>query len=145
MWRDISTAPKDGRWIITEEGLCRWDLNGWVRIRPPAREVKHQAAYPSWWTTHPSENDAQGSRPCSASAVSSTDTLPSPGPADRRITADELAERFHETYERLAPSFSYTTRKASAVPWSEVPSQNKALMKAVAAEILALIAEGGGE
>lgn len=50
--------------------------------------------------------------------------------------AEALARRFHETYERLAPSFGYETRKASAVPWERVPEQNKALMRAVAAELL---------
>lgn len=47
-----------------------------------------------------------------------------------------LAKRFHETYERLAPSFGYETREASAKPWDKVPAQNKALMIAVCAEIL---------
>src|SRR5207253_2058401 len=43
------------------------------------------------------------------------------------------------TYERLAPSFGYQTRKASAVPWSEVPEANKRLMVAVAAAVRPLI------
>jgi len=50
--------------------------------------------------------------------------------------AEALAKRFHEAYERLAPDFGYKTREASAVPWSEVPEQNKRLMIAVAREIL---------
>jgi hypothetical protein len=50
--------------------------------------------------------------------------------------AEELARLFHETYERLAPDFGYKTREASAVPWENVPDQNKALMVAVCAEIL---------
>ena len=48
---------------------------------------------------------------------------------------DELAKLFHDTYERLAPAFSYKTRKASAVPWTDVPPNNKGLMIAVAHEI----------
>jgi hypothetical protein len=51
--------------------------------------------------------------------------------------AEALARRFHETYERLAPSHGYETREASAKPWADVPSQNKGLMVAVCAEILA--------
>lgn len=51
-------------------------------------------------------------------------------------SAEELARTFHETYERLAPSFSYETRKASAVPWHLVPANNRNLMIAVAAEVL---------
>lgn len=47
----------------------------------------------------------------------------------------ELARRFHETYERLAPKFGYETRESSAVPWEVVPEKNKKLMIAVCAEI----------
>lgn len=58
------------------------------------------------------------------------------------MTAEAVAQRFHEAYERLAPSFGYKTREASAVPWADVPEQNKKLMIAVAAEVLAGIREG---
>jgi hypothetical protein len=50
--------------------------------------------------------------------------------------AEQVAQRFHETYERLAPDFGYKTREASAKPWADVPEQNKALMIAVCAELL---------
>lgn len=49
---------------------------------------------------------------------------------------EELAKRFHEAYERLAPSFGYTTREASAKPWAEVPENNLHLMAAVVGEVL---------
>jgi hypothetical protein len=52
------------------------------------------------------------------------------------MTAEQLAQRFHETYERLAPSYGYSTRKASSVPWDDVPENNKRLMVAVCAELL---------
>jgi hypothetical protein len=48
-----------------------------------------------------------------------------------------VAEAFHNSYERLAPDFGYKTREASAVPWEDVPEQNRSLMVAVAAELLA--------
>lgn len=51
-------------------------------------------------------------------------------------TPEKLAQRFHETYERLAPQYGYETRKDSAVPWADVPEKNKKLMIAVCAEIL---------
>jgi hypothetical protein len=51
--------------------------------------------------------------------------------------AEALARFFHETYERLAPSFDYVTRPETAVPWEQVPGPNKRLMIAVCAEILA--------
>jgi len=30
---------------------------------------------------------------------------------------EKLAEKFHDIYEKLAPSFGYNTKKASAVEW----------------------------
>ena len=50
--------------------------------------------------------------------------------------AETLAQLFHETYERLAPSFGYKTREASAVPWEQVPEGNRQLIIAVCKEIL---------
>jgi hypothetical protein len=47
------------------------------------------------------------------------------------------ARLFHETYERLAPRFGYTTRAESAVPWDDVPANNRALMEATVAEVFA--------
>lgn len=52
------------------------------------------------------------------------------------LRAEQLAQQFHEAYERLAPQFSYETRKASAKPWAEVPENNRKLMIAVCGEIL---------
>jgi len=54
--------------------------------------------------------------------------IPDPG--------ETLARMFHEKYERLAPEFGYKTREASAVPWDDVPADNKALMVAVCTEIV---------
>lgn len=59
------------------------------------------------------------------------------------MTAEELAQKFHETYERLAPSFGYETRKDSAKPWSEVPDKNKKLMIAVCGVILEELRQAG--
>src|SRR5690554_1417082 len=56
---------------------------------------------------------------------------------------DRLARMFHENYERLAPSFGYETRRESAVPWDEVPEQNRSLMRATVAAALAAWADGG--
>jgi hypothetical protein len=51
------------------------------------------------------------------------------------VDPEELARNFHEIYERLAPKFSYKTREASAVPWEDVPENNKQLMIAVCKEL----------
>lgn len=50
--------------------------------------------------------------------------------------SETTAKAFHEAYERLAPSFGYTTRVESAVPWGEVPDQNRLLMIAVTDEVV---------
>ncbi len=57
-----------------------------------------------------------------------------------RVERDEvIARAFHETYELLAASFNYTTRAESAVPWEEVPQENRRLMRAV---VMTLLHEG---
>lgn len=48
----------------------------------------------------------------------------------------KVAKAFHETYERLAPQYGYKTREESAVPWEEVPEQNKLLMVGVVADLI---------
>ena len=50
--------------------------------------------------------------------------------------AEQIAQAFHEAYERLAPAHGYETREASAKPWADVPEQNKGLMIAVVAELI---------
>lgn len=58
--------------------------------------------------------------------------------AARRLDrAVRIAKAFHETYERLAPTFDYRTREESAVPWAEVPPANRALMVSVVGNLLA--------
>jgi len=52
------------------------------------------------------------------------------------MAAEQIAQAFHEAYERLAPDFGYQTREASAKPWAEVPEQNRALMVAVVQSLL---------
>ena len=49
---------------------------------------------------------------------------------------EALAERFHDTYERLAPEHGYETRQESAVPWSDVPEPNRRLMIATVREVM---------
>jgi hypothetical protein len=51
-------------------------------------------------------------------------------------TAERIAKAFHESYERQAPDHGYKTRERSAVPWEDVPEDNKSLMKAVVADLI---------
>jgi hypothetical protein len=55
------------------------------------------------------------------------------------VSPGELARLFHDTYERLAPEFGYSTRPESRVAWDDVPENNRLLMIATAAEILHVI------
>lgn len=75
-----------------------------------------------------------------------------PAPGEGESDAEAIARRFHEAYERLAPLFGYATRKASAVPWEQVPEANRKLMIATCAEVFGVApparreaGEGGGE
>lgn len=52
------------------------------------------------------------------------------------MKAEDLARYFHQTYENLAPHYGYETRKASAVPWAQVPENNRRLMIAVCESVL---------
>lgn len=52
------------------------------------------------------------------------------------LEAFELAAFMHENYERMAPRFGYKTRAESAVPWDEVPINNRLLMKEVARRVV---------
>jgi hypothetical protein len=52
------------------------------------------------------------------------------------LTVENIAQAFHERYERMAPDHSYETRKASAVPWGSVPENNKNLMLAVVQRLI---------
>ena len=52
------------------------------------------------------------------------------------MDADKLAQKFHETYEALAPSFGYETREESRKTWEEVPEKNRNLMVAVCRVVL---------
>lgn len=52
------------------------------------------------------------------------------------LTAESLARRFHEVYEKLAPNFGYETKAESAKPWEDVPVNNRALMVATADVLL---------
>lgn len=52
------------------------------------------------------------------------------------VDEEQLARKFHETYEKLAPGFGYETKAESAVRWEAVPEQNRDLMVATAREVL---------
>ena len=53
-----------------------------------------------------------------------------------QLTPELLARTFHESYERLAPSFGYDTRDDSRQPWEQVPESNRKLMVATAEAVI---------
>jgi hypothetical protein len=61
-------------------------------------------------------------------------------------TPGEIAQAFHEAYERGAEYFGYKTRPESAVSWEDVPENNKALMIATVRGVLIerrMVVKGG--
>lgn len=48
----------------------------------------------------------------------------------------QIAHNFHKEYERLAPDYGYKTREESAVPWEEVPENNRLLMIATVRSLI---------
>lgn len=54
-----------------------------------------------------------------------------------RDQIEAIAMSFHAAYEKQAPAFGYETRPESALPWSLVPEENRALMVSVVATLLA--------
>lgn len=88
---------------------------------------------------------AHGDRPCEGPGTHYCDDVVWGSPCRREqerrqageeTPAEQLARRFHEAYERLAPEHSYSTREASRTEWARVPERNRRLMVAVAQELL---------
>lgn len=52
------------------------------------------------------------------------------------MSPEQLAELFHETYERLAPAFGWKTKKGCNCKFAELPQRNKALMIATCQTVL---------
>jgi hypothetical protein len=50
--------------------------------------------------------------------------------------AEHIAKEFHRRYELLAPLWGYETRKDSAVPWEDVPENNRGLMIATITHLI---------
>jgi hypothetical protein len=59
------------------------------------------------------------------------------------MSPEQLAELFHETYERLAPAFGWRTKKGCNVPFAQLPQRNKALMIATCQTVLSALQECG--
>lgn len=61
------------------------------------------------------------------------------------VAAEQLAKLLHETYERLAPSFGYRTRRLTAMPWEQIPENQRLLAIATATEVLSALDQDPGE
>ena len=51
------------------------------------------------------------------------------------MTAEGLARKFHETYEKMAPVYGHAPRPEFAVPWDELAEGNRRLLTAVFSEL----------
>lgn len=100
------------------------------RFRPYLMLCAADGSFVPW---APTVSDVLGEDWCCSCVGGEQVTVSSSAPED----AERVARAFHETYERLAPQHGYETRKASAVPWADVPENNKSLMIAVVADLLA--------
>ena len=61
-------------------------------------------------------------------------------PVRRDELAEQIARRFHETYEQLGPSFGWQTQESARdKTFDELPESNRALMLATVTALL----EGG--
>jgi hypothetical protein len=52
------------------------------------------------------------------------------------MSPEEMARKFHETYEHLAPMYGYKTRKGSRVAWEDLSEPLRQLMVATCREII---------
>lgn len=52
------------------------------------------------------------------------------------MTAEQLAQFFHETYARLAPEFGRKVSQTPSKPWADVREPHKSILVAVAREML---------
>lgn len=56
---------------------------------------------------------------------------------------EQLAELFHETYERLAPAFGWKTKKGCHCKFYDLPERNRALMIATCQTVLNALQNSG--
>ena len=83
-----------------------------------------------------------------ADSIHALATSPQPATDDVRRRAlafsthdiEQLSEIAHNAYETAAIEHGWATNEASRVPWSEVPTQNKATTRAAVSAILSAIA-----
>jgi len=59
--------------------------------------------------------------------------------ADTVLEPEKLARIFHYTYERLAPTFNWETQRSCRTDWEQLPASNRALMVAVAIDVVAAL------
>jgi hypothetical protein len=133
------------REVLENGDFCHADNQDWMQraesvVRPSAaRELTPEQAQAAYDAAEPVPLSEERIQEIVAYAVGrpskAGDRIEAKARAEQS-RAEELAQRFHEAYERLAPSFGYETRKESAKPWTDVPEQNKRLMIAVCAEIM---------
>lgn len=90
---------------------------------PPAEPLVYSPGADMWVSAEKRERDTMLGQPADLSG------------SPEEVETDEwpdgwerIARCFHRAYEDLAPEHGYETREESAVPWDQVPLQNRRLM-----------------
>lgn len=112
----LHAVPADGLGVLLEREdaqIASLENRGWRTMEPPPEEEPYGVM--------------SDSRRASAATLA------------RNTRVDAIAKAFHDAYELLAPVHGYKTREASAVPWEDVPEDNRALMR----DTVAALIEGG--
>lgn len=52
------------------------------------------------------------------------------------VSAEDVARKFHQVYEALAPQYNYKTRGDTALPWEQLPENSRRLMVDTSLHIL---------
>ena len=60
-------------------------------------------------------------------------------------TDEDIAKRFHYTYERLAPQYGYETRPETATAWTHLPEANRELMIATVKSVRSALVNSANE
>jgi len=58
-----------------------------------------------------------------------------------KLTAEKLARKFHDEYERLAPEFGWKSQESCRKGFDELPESNRELMVEVARQVIVWIVE----
>lgn len=110
------------------------EVNAWARRHDDSPKANHVVSWAGGGPWPGADHRVLSGPP--ALQLRSLPPLAPVQPSPYTGVVERIAARFHELYERLAPEHGYQTRKASAVPWCDVPVDNRMLMLDVVRTLL---------